>query len=300
MKTLLEVLNSGADYLARQNCPESRAVMQRLMSHVLHCDRTYLYTHFDRLLSEDELAPLRLLLKRKAEGEPLQHLIGSTEFYRREFTTDARALIPRPETEELVELILKRADSLPERPRILDMGTGSGIIGITLALELADKNPEATLADISPAALTLALENAVNLGAKVSTVETDLFSAFSEKREQQTEEKTDDLRFDIIAANLPYIPDGEQLQQEVNFDPSSALYGGRLGWEIIERFLKDAPAFLTENGFVALETGHDQSAPLREILEREGYRNISILDDISGVPRFPFATRPEPTDSPAE
>lgn len=116
--------------------------------------------------------PWRELLKRRAAGEPLQHLLGVTEFFRRDFLTDARALIPRPETEELVEMVLKK---IPDHPvRILDMGTGSGVIGVTLALELKERAGEVVLADISPQALDLALENAMRLGARVSTIQTNL------------------------------------------------------------------------------------------------------------------------------
>ena len=113
MKTLLEVLQAGTDYLARQGCDEARATMQHLLAHVLHCNRTALYSQFDRPVEEAELAPLRELLKRRAAGEPLQHLLGVTEFFRRDFLTDARALIPRPETEELVEMVLKK---IPDHP----------------------------------------------------------------------------------------------------------------------------------------------------------------------------------------
>ena len=174
MKTLLEVLQAGTDYLARQGCDEARATMQHLLAHVLHCNRTALYSQFDRPVEEAELAPLRELLKRRAAGEPLQHLLGVTEFFRRDFLTDARALIPRPETEELVEMVLKK---IPDHPvRILDMGTGSGVIGVTLALELKERAGEVVLADISPQALDLALENAMRLGARVSTIQTDLFA----------------------------------------------------------------------------------------------------------------------------
>lgn len=304
MKTLLEVLQSGTDYLARQGCDEARATMQHLMAHVLHCNRTALYSQFDRPIEEAELAPLRQLLKRKAAGEPLQHLLGTTEFFRREFLTDARALIPRPETEELVEMVLKK---IPDRPvRVLDMGTGSGIIGITLALELKERARETVLADISPQALDLALENAMRLGARVSTIQTDLFdnlpAAMPEQEIRPAEEAApdaengpqqepaaQDVLFDVIVANLPYIADGEELSPEVLRDPHSALFGGPNGWELIERFLSRARGYLTENGFVALEIGHDQAAAVTQIMDGYGYDAIEVQKDMSGIPRFPFA-----------
>lgn len=302
MKTLLEVLQAGTDYLTRQGCDEARATMQHLMAHVLHCNRTALYSQFDRPIEEAQLAPLRQLLKRKAEGVPLQHLLGYTEFFRRDFLTDARALIPRPETEELVELVLKK---IPAHPvRILDMGTGSGIIGVTLALELKERAKEIVLADISSQALDLALENALRLGAKVSTIQTDLFENIPpEAPLLQTQEKQDgsiseengqtepSQRFDVIVANLPYIADGEELAPEVLNDPHTALFGGPKGWEIIERFLAQARNYLTENGFVALEIGYDQATIVTQILDGYGYNYIEVLKDMSGIARFPFGYR---------
>lgn len=301
MKTLLEVLQSGTDYLARQGCEEARATMQHLMAHVLHCNRTALYSQFDRPVEETELAPLRELLKRRAAGEPLQHLLGSTEFFRREFLTDARALIPRPETEELVEMVLKK---IPARPvRVLDMGTGSGIIGVTLALELKERAKEVVLADISPQALDLALENAMRLGARVSTVQTDLFENIPLEKAAPLPAETDstvaapgeeennpgqETRFDVIVANLPYIAEGEELAQEVMKDPHTALFGGPKGWEIIERFLARARHYLNDNGFVALEIGYDQAPAVTQIMDGYGYNYIEVLKDMSGIARFPF------------
>lgn len=168
------------------------------------------------------------------------------------------------------------------------MGTGSGIIGITLALELKDRAREVVLADISPKALDLALENAMRLGARVSTIQTDLFEnlpatpADEERQsavepEQHTEEAVEqprtvqETRFDVIVANLPYIADGEELAPEVMRDPHTALFGGPQGWEIIERFLSQARDYLTENGFVALEIGHDQAAAVTRIMDGCGY-----------------------------
>lgn len=304
MKTLLEVLQSGTDYLARQGCEEARATMQHLMAHVLHCNRTALYSQFDRPVEETELAPLRELLKRRAAGEPLQHLLGSTEFFRREFLTDARALIPRPETEELVEMVLKK---IPARPvRVLDMGTGSGIIGVTLALELKERAKEVVLADISPQALDLALENAMRLGARVSTIQTDLFENIPLEKAAPLPAETDstvaapgeeenspgqETRFDVIVANLPYIADGEELAPEVMKDPHTALFGGPKGWEIIERFLARARHYLNDNGFVALEIGYDQAPAVTQIMDGYGYNYIEVLKDMNGIARFPFGYR---------
>lgn len=304
MKTLLEVLQSGTDYLARQGCEEARATMQHLMAHVLHCNRTALYSQFDRPVEETELAPLRQLLKRRAAGEPLQHLLGTTEFFRRDFLTDARALIPRPETEELVEMVLKK---IPPRPvRVLDMGTGSGIIGITLGLELKERAREVVLADISPQALDLALENAMRLGARVSTVQTDLFENIPLEKPVPRPEETDssgcapqeernqveqETRFDVIVANLPYIANGEELALEVMKDPHTALFGGPKGWEIMERFLARARDYLNENGFVALEIGYDQAPTVTQIMDGYGYNYIEVLKDMSGIARFPFGYR---------
>lgn len=304
MKTLLEVLQSGTDYLARQGCEEARATMQHLMAHVLHCNRTALYSQFDRPVEETELAPLRQLLKRRAAGEPLQHLLGTTEFFRRDFLTDARALIPRPETEELVEMVLKK---IPPRPvRVLDMGTGSGIIGITLGLELKERAREVVLADISPQALDLALENAMRLGARVSTIQTDLFENIPLEKPAPRPQETDssgsvpqgkgnhveqETRFDVIVANLPYIANGEELAPEVMKDPHTALFGGPKGWEIIERFLAHARDYLNENGFVALEIGHDQAPTVTQIMDGYGYNYIEVLKDMSGIARFPFGYR---------
>ena len=270
MKTLLEVLQAGTDYLARQGCDEARATMQHLLAHVLHCNRTALYSQFDRPVEEAELAPLRELLKRRAAGE-------------------------------LVEMVLKK---IPDHPvRILDMGTGSGVIGVTLALELKERAGEVVLADISPQALDLALENAMRLGARVSTIQTDLFANIPPEKtgllagdadsapEGKKGEDGRNMLFDVIVANLPYIAEGEKLAPEVMKDPHTALFGGPKGWEIIERFLSRARDYLNEDGFVALEIGYDQASVVTQIMDGYGYNYIEVLKDISGVARFPFGYR---------
>ena len=145
------------------------------------------------------------------------------EFYRRSFRSDARALIPRPETEELVELALREVKGAGEGLRVLDMGCGSGVIGITLALELHTLKPEVVMADISPVALDLALENATSLGAKVKLFRSDLFSAWQPAEQAEDTRIIPPAPFDLIVANLPYVPTNEKLAAEVQHDPATAL-----------------------------------------------------------------------------
>ncbi len=295
MKTIQDILTSGTAYLEARGIEGARHSMQSLMVHVLGCNRTWLYLHYEDPLSEEKLVPLRELLKRRGKGEPLQHLLGSTEFYRREFRTDSRALIPRPETEELVEFALQMA---PRRQgmRVLDMGCGSGIIGITLALELAKQQPEVVMADISEAALSLTLENAAALGAKVKTYRSDLFTAWDTPAEGAVQPP--DL-FNLVLANLPYVPEREAVSAEVQHDPATALYGGADGLDIVRRFVKDALPHLADRALVMLEVGHDQGEATRALMEELGYTQTRVLTDMSGKPRFPMGfapAHPEPTD----
>ena len=296
MKTVNEVLTGGTQYLEARGIEGARHSMQSLMVHVLGCDRTWLYLHFDEPLPEERLAPLRDLLRQRGQGVPLQHLLGSTEFYRREFRTDARALIPRPETEELVELALARAEKR-EGMRVLDMGCGSGIIGITLALELAAHHPTVVMADISDAALALTLENANSLGAKVQTYRSDLFSAWNDTAESAITPPTP---FHLVLANLPYVPDGEPVAAEVAHDPASALYGGPDGLDVVRRFLQEALPHLASRALVALEVGHDQGEIVRDFMCELGFTDTELLTDMSGKPRFPIGYAPERREEPQE
>ena len=288
MKTIQDILSSGTAYLEARGIEGARHSMQSLLVHVLGCSKTWLYLHHDDPLTEAQLVPLRDLLRERGKGVPLQHLLGSTEFYRREFRTDARALIPRPETEELVELALKHFSPRQE-PNILDMGCGSGIIGITLALELAPLRPTVVMADISESALALTLENATALGAKVRTYRSDLFAAWEQKDDNPVIPPS---QFHLVLANLPYVPDGEAVATEVTHDPATALYGGADGLDIVRRFLKDAMPQLAPGCLVMLEVGHDQGEATRLIMQESGYENCSVLTDMSGKARFPIGYAP--------
>ena len=279
MSTVLETIDKGTLYLEKRGIADARRNMQLLVAHQLQCSRMQLYVQFDRPLDEATLQPLREALKRRGEGVPIQHLLGQVEFHRRQFKTDARALIPRPETEELAELVLA-LDAPHEDQAILDMGCGSGVLGLTLAAERPAW--QVTLADVSPDALALAAENAAALAiSNVSLLESDLFSNVSRC-------------FDGMVANLPYVPelDRPSLSKEVLHDPALALFGGPDGLEVLARFIPAAFARLNPGGWVALEIGHDQASQVVALLQQSGFSDVTVKNDLSGVPRFPIARRP--------
>lgn len=278
MSTVLETIDGGTRYLEKRGVEDARRNMQMLVAGQLGCSRMDLYLHFDRPLEEPDLAPLRESLKKRGEGIPLQHLLGTVGFHNREFKTDSRALIPRPETEELAEWILSW--KLPENQRVLDMGCGSGVLGLTLAAERPGW--DLVLADVSPDALALARENVELLGvASASFIQSDLFSAV-------------DGDFDGIVANLPYVPESERatMAREVLHDPALALFSGTDGLDLIRRFIPEAFSCLKPGGWLVLEIGHDQASQVAGFLQTSSFTDIEVKTDLSGVARFPFARRP--------
>lgn len=278
MTTVLETIDGGTRYLEKRGIEDARRNMQMLVAHQLGCTRMDLYLQFDRPLEEAMLVPLRELLKKRGEGIPLQHLLGTVWFHKYEFKTDARALIPRPETEELTEWILSWP--LPETQRVLDMGCGSGVIG----LSLAKSRPawDLVLADVSEDALSLARENAASLAVEnAELLHSDLFSSLTGS-------------FDGIVANLPYVADGERatMAREVLHDPALALFSGADGLDLIRRFIPEAFQRLKPGGWIVLEIGHDQASQVMEILQTSGFAEIDVKTDMSGVARFPVACKP--------
>ncbi|MEM9281374.1 MAG: peptide chain release factor N(5)-glutamine methyltransferase [Verrucomicrobiota bacterium] len=280
MPTILDTLRKGTEYLEKYEIEDARLNMEHLIAHTLRIERMQLYLDFDRPLDEVDLEKLRDLTKRRSRGEPLQHLLGTVEFCDLEFVTDPRALVPRPETEELCTALLKS----PPGPssRVLDMGCGSGVIGLALAHHWRDLETEFVLCDHSSAALSLAQENAtlLHLNERVKFLESDLFESISGD-------------FDLIVANLPYIPRNEEtdLSREVLHDPAEALYGGNSGLELIARFLRVAPSYLRAQGKVALEHGIHQSESIWKLAEESGFDTIESRKDLSGIERFLFATK---------
>lgn len=279
MATILDTLKKGTIWLEKQGISEARLNMEHLIAHSLDCERVQLYVDFDRPLSEAELDILRDFTKRRATGEPLQHIIGTVEFCGLEFLCDSRALIPRPETEELATKLIEL--DLPENLRILDVGCGSGVLGLSLSHLLTEKNPSVVLTDLSPDALSLAQANATKLELEnITFIESDLFAAI-------------DGTFDLIAANLPYIPDGDKpgLSPEVQQDPDTALFGGPVGTEIMNRFLTDARTYMNAGATLAIEYGIGQGNDLKSHAEACGYQEITIISDINDIERFLFATQ---------
>ncbi len=278
MSTVLETIDGGSRYLEKRGIDDARRNMQMLVARQLGCTRMDLYLQFDREIEETDLVPLRETLKKRGEGIPLQHLLGTVWFHKHEFKTDARALIPRPETEELAEWILSW--ELPAAQSVLDMGCGSGVLGLTLAA--ARPGWDLTLADISPDALALAQENAALLEIpNASFLHSDLFSAI-------------EAPFDGIVANLPYVPETERatLTREVMHDPDLALFSGSDGLDLIRRFIPQAFHRLKPGGWLVLEIGHNQASHVAEILQTSAFTAIEVKTDLSGIARFPFAKRP--------
>src|SRR6266852_5531078 len=267
--TVLEVLQSTTDYFKKRKIDNPRLNAEHLLAQVLGRTRMELYLEFERNLVKTEVAMLRELVRRRGQGEPLQHLLGTVEFCGHIFLCDKRAMVPRPETEELVEFLKSQITS--SKSQILDVGTGSGVIALSLAAKFPGAKVHAV--DVSEDALALARENAERLGLteRVQFAKSDLLKNISE-------------RFDVIAANLPYISmqDRHLLSREVLHDPEVALFGGARGDELIRRLIEQAPSHLKPGGSLALEVGLGQAEALAELLGQKNYHDIESKTDYSG------------------
>ena len=276
--TVLEVVQSTTAYFKKRDVENPRLNAEHLLAHSLGLKRIDLYLEFERALTEAELAPLRDLVRRRGTGEPLQHLLGTVEFCGHTFVCDKRALVARPETEELVEFLIAECRTRNAERRILDVGTGSGVIALSLAAAMPDAEVHAV--DMSEEALSLARENAARLGltGRVRFMQSNLLA--------QVEGA-----FDLVVANLPYVPqrDRATLSREVLHDPEIAVFGGTAGDEIIRQLIEAAPQHLRPGGLLALEVGIDQAEALARLLAEKNYKDISQRHDFAGVTRFLFA-----------
>jgi release factor glutamine methyltransferase len=269
--TIRRVLDWTRGHFEKQAVDSPRLTAELLLGHVLSLPRVKLYMDLDRPLSKEELGTYRALIQRRLAGEPTQYVIGHKEFYGRRFAVDARVLVPRPETELLVEAALR---SVPKDApaRVLDLCTGSGCVAITIAAERPQASVWAT--DLSPGALAVAKANAEALGVdgRVTFFEGDLLAPVPAEA-----------RFDVIVSNPPYVKSGEiaGLQREVQQEPRLALDGGADGLDVIRRLVPAALARLKPGGLLALEIGEDQGAALRDIFARAGARDVTIEKDLA-------------------
>jgi len=276
--TPLKLIQWTQGFFARSGVDSPRLTAEVLLAHALGCDRVRLYLDFDKPLGERELAAFRELVKRRAAGEPAAYLTGRKEFFGRVFKADRRALIPRPETELLVEAALR---ALPESGTALDLCTGSGCIGVTLALERP--GARVALADLSADALALARENAEALGAKVELLQGDLYAALPEGR-----------RFDVIAANPPYVPTPEvaNLARELSHEPRLAIDGGEGGLAVAPRLIAGAPARLVPGGTLVVEMHESHAAIFPRLCREAGFASAEAFRDLAGLARYVVARLP--------
>lgn len=280
MITVLEVIKRSTEFLAGKGLEGARLNAEHLVGHALGLARMQLYLQFERPLTEMELERIRPLVRRRSLHEPLQYILGGVEFCGLKLKVDRRALIPRPETEHLVELVVEKRQSAPPQA-VLELGTGTGAI----ALALAARYPAAavTAAEIDAGALALAAENAAanGLDGRVEWVASDWYAALPPGR-----------RFDLIVSNPPYLSEAEvaETAPEVrNFEPTGALTPGGDGLAALGQIIAGAPARLAPGGLIALETGIAQHEVLRAQAASAGLGGFESLPDLTGRPRYVFA-----------
>jgi len=242
-----------------------------LLAHVTGLSRVQLITQSERQLSDDEAARLANLVTRRVDGEPIAYLVGRREFFGLDFLVNDAVLIPRPDTELLVELAIER---LPQGGALLDMGTGSGAIAVSIAHARADARVAAL--DASSAALDVARANAAAHGVSVRFLESDWFAALGA-----------DERFDVIASNPPYIAAGDAhlAQGDLRFEPTGALTDGADGLSALRTIIDGAPRHLVARGWLLLEHGYDQAAAVRDLLAGAGYADVQSWRDLAGIER---------------
>jgi release factor glutamine methyltransferase len=277
VSNIAENIRTAARILQESAVVEPRREANSLLAFALQKDKTFLIAHPEYVLSREEETRFRELLQRRARREPFQHITGRQEFYGLDFVVSRDVLIPRPETELIVENavgILKNK----ENPAFCEVGVGSGCISVSILHEI--KTATATGFDVSEKAIEIAQLNAESNGV-ANRLKLEISDVFSNLRNEI---------FDLIVSNPPYIPrqDIEALQPEVrNFDPLTALTDGSGdGLSIIEKIIRESPEFLKSGGFLLLEIGFNQAAKVREMFRAETWQSVEILPDLQGIPRM--------------
>ncbi|HEY4120553.1 MAG TPA: peptide chain release factor N(5)-glutamine methyltransferase [Byssovorax sp.] len=278
--TIRRVVAWASDDLKKRGATSARLDVELLLAEVLRSNRVQLIVDADRPLAKEELAAYRALHTRRRAGEPVAYLLGRREFYGRSFRVDRRVLVPRPDTETLVEEALARTQRLCLSARVLDLCTGSGCVAISIARERPTMRVLG--ADVSRDALVVARENGIRLGAvNAAFVDGDLFAALDG---QPPHRRT----FELITANPPYIPAGDVagLVPDIrDFEPRVALTPGPSGLEIAARIVADAPRHLTKGGALALEVGAGQAPDVAALLRDAGFVDVRATKDLGGHER---------------
>ena len=268
---ILEILKWTTGFFKEKQIINPRLNAEYIISHVLGCKRFDLYVRFEEIVSLENREKIKKMVIERAKSKPLQYVIGETEFYGHRFFVNESVLIPRPETEYLVEKIITEIDSYNT---ILDIGSGSGAIAITLKKELPYLS--ITAVDISASALKIATENAKLNQVEIEFIESDIFSKLNTK-------------FDIIVSNPPYIPqkEYEALDKEIlEYEPKLALLADDDGLYFYRRILSEAKLYLNVNGKIYFEIGYNQSDRIKKIAENNGFTEIETLKDLNGFDRI--------------
>ncbi len=276
------LLRQGADTLGAKlnlDLRESRLEAQILLCHAMQQPRSYLAAHDRDPILPEQATAFATLLQRRLHGEPIAYILGEREFYSLDFKVTPAVLIPRPETELLVELALERLPA-GRSVRVLDLGTGSGAVAVTLALHRPQA--EVVAVDQSAASLEVARENAQQLGTgKLHLIQSDWYSALNEEK------------FDLIVSNPPYIAaaDPHLTQGDVRFEPPAALASGADGLDDIRAIIRGAAPHLKPGGWLLFEHGYDQAAACRELLVLAGFEQVASAADLAGIERVSYGLR---------
>ena len=285
---VMELINWTADYFKKNGIESARLDAELLLGHILNKSRLQLYMDFEQVVSKEHLAQYRELIKKRIERVPVAYLTNHKEFMSLSFYVDESVLIPRPETEVLVENVLKmESDDFT----VLDLGTGSGAIVITLATKRVDWKFIAT--DISTEAVVVAEKNAQRHRAaeRITFLQGNLFEPLQVKHPDEGGDES--MKFDCIVSNPPYIPSGEilTLMPEVrDYEPRIAIDGGTAGLDFIERLVAESPRFLKENGQLVFEFGYQQGEAVRNLIQSNPqYTDCNIIKDYAGIERVAVA-----------
>ena len=281
--SIAEAVSQGADLLRKAGVPEARREAGSLLAHVLDRDRSFILSHAEDPVALEQVKNFREFLERRAQGEPMQYITGHQEFFGLDFEVTSDVLIPRPETEVLIETALKLSERRTA-PFICDVGTGSGCLAITLLHELRElPGTRAVAIDISPAALAVAKRNAArhSLSEQIEFIASDCFALLDPHNPRQS-------FFDLIVSNPPYVEERALagLQREVrDYEPRVALTAGPDGLMIIRRLLLEAGDFLKTGGHFIFEIGYNQGSAVEQLIDRHKWKLLDVYEDLQGIPR---------------